>query len=270
MAAFIDQLVDWRKFEKFVGRLFSDDPNVVVEHDVTEAGKSGASRQIDVKLTHKVGDITYVTIIECKRWKDKVDRQRIDVLAATLEDLRASKGVLFTTSGFEEGAEVYARDRGIELFVVRDLRDEEWGLPGRLVSFWWQLYAAEFGHFSFETPQLLAIVDRPPTSVNVEVTIDKETAHDEGLRLHSVVDGESGPNLTSLFLDARMRALDLLAREGKIFEGRRDEDEKYLLMPIRLDLSAFETRQLVRNYGAVRLSAIDFELVIHASQKRQA
>ncbi len=85
--------------------LFSDDPTVLVEHDVTEAGKSGANRQIDVRLTHRIGDITYVTIIECKRWKEEVDRQRIDVLAATLEDLRASKGVLFTTSGFEEGAE---------------------------------------------------------------------------------------------------------------------------------------------------------------------
>ena len=108
---FIEQLVEWRDFEQFVRDLFGADPNLVAEHDFIEVGKSGARRQIDVKLTHRVGGMTYVTVIECKRWKERIDRTRIDILAATIRDLNAAKGVMFTTSGFEEGAELYAATR---------------------------------------------------------------------------------------------------------------------------------------------------------------
>jgi hypothetical protein len=132
---FLDQLVDWRDFEVFVRDLYATHPDLDVEHNVIEAGKSGASRQIDVKFTHRAGGHTYVTLVECKRWKEKVSRDRIDVLASSMKDLNAAKGVMFTTAGYEPGAEAYAEHEGIELFMVRDLTDEEWGRPGRVVWF---------------------------------------------------------------------------------------------------------------------------------------
>src|SRR5689334_4758957 len=106
---FLDQLVDWRDFETFVRDLYAEDTNLTVEHDVTLRGKSGAARQIDVLFRHKAGGHTYLTLVECKRWKEPVSRDRIDVLVAAIKDLNASKGVLFTTSGYEAGAEAYAR-----------------------------------------------------------------------------------------------------------------------------------------------------------------
>lgn len=111
-APFLDQLVDWRRFEDFVREVHDLDPNVVAERDVTEVGRSGAKRQIDVKLTQVLRGETQVTLIECKRWKHKVDRQRVDVLAASVEDLGAAHGVMFTTSGYEPGAEAYAKHKG--------------------------------------------------------------------------------------------------------------------------------------------------------------
>jgi translation initiation factor 2 beta subunit (eIF-2beta)/eIF-5 len=127
----LSNLVDWKAFEMFVKNLYDADGTISVERDVTLIGKSGARRQADVRLTLKTVLHTYVTIVECKRWKDPVSRDRIDVLAATVEDLGASKGVMFTTSGYEEGAKQYAEHKGLDLFLVRDLTDEEWGLPGR-------------------------------------------------------------------------------------------------------------------------------------------
>src|SRR4051812_23376572 len=109
---FIDQLVDWRAFESFVRDLYAEDPDLEVEHDVMLTGRSGARRQIDVKFTHQAGGHTYETLVECKHWKKKVDRQRVDVLAASIEDLGAAKGVMFTTVGYEPGAEDYARQKG--------------------------------------------------------------------------------------------------------------------------------------------------------------
>ena len=99
MNPFIDRLVDWQAFERFVRDLYAVDSDLVVEHNLTEVGKSGARRQIDVKFTHKVRSHTYVTLVECKHWKSNVDRKRIDELAASIEDLNAPKGVMFTTTG---------------------------------------------------------------------------------------------------------------------------------------------------------------------------
>jgi hypothetical protein len=264
---FIDQLVDWRAFEHFVRDMFGEDPDLVVEQDVLAVGKSGAKRQTDVKFTHRVGAMEYVTLVECKKWKEKVSRDRIDVLAASIDDLNAAKGVMFTTSGFEEGAELYAKDRGIELFVVRDLTDEEWGLPGRMVSFWWQTFGAEFARINLRSPTLIPVVEQFPTNVSLDIRASRDQVLDPAMTLYSVVDGEPGPNLITVMLDARNRALDLLAKGQHLFPKLEDA-EKFMLMPIHLDLKSFATRQLMRKYGALRLERLGFDLVVHIKQTR--
>jgi len=50
---FIDELIDWRDFEKFIQKMYQEDPNLIVEHNVTLIGNSGAKYQIDVLITHK-------------------------------------------------------------------------------------------------------------------------------------------------------------------------------------------------------------------------
>jgi hypothetical protein len=172
-APFLDQLVDWRRFEDFVREVHDLDPNVVAKRNVTEVGRSGAKRQIDVKLTQVIGDETQVTLIECKRWKEKVDRQRVDVLVASVEDLDAAHGVMFTTSGYEPGAEAYAKHKGVEIFVVRDLTDEEWGRPGRLVWFDVHYYAGTPQNLDFGPGELLAFGKEPPENMELNLVIGK-------------------------------------------------------------------------------------------------
>jgi restriction endonuclease Mrr len=137
MEQFLAKLIDWRDFEKFVADLYRDSDELRVEHDVTLVGKSGARRQVDV-LVHRRSKLHEDKfIVECKRWKDPVQRSRIDILAASVRDLNANRGAIFTTKGYEEGAVGYAKDQGIDIFVVRDLREDEWGEPGRHVLLYW-------------------------------------------------------------------------------------------------------------------------------------
>lgn len=72
-----------------------------------------------------------------------LSRDRVDILIAAIDDLGAKGGVIFTTKGYEAGAEAFAKSKGIELFVVRDLTDAEWGLPGRSAWFYMHIYAAK-------------------------------------------------------------------------------------------------------------------------------
>ncbi len=266
MDGFIDKLVDWRAFERFVRDMYAEDPDLVVEHDVTEVGKSGARRQIDVKFTHKVRAHTYVTLVECKRWKSKVSRDRVDVLASCIEDLNASKGVIFTTTGFEPGAEAYARSKGIDLFLVRDLTDKEWGLPGRAVWFYMHLYTAKIDNFKPEA-KLLATVPNPPTSLNLQITIGKDQELDEALALHSLGNGRRGPNLMSLIFEARSRTLEWLSKSVGLFSDGANSTKSFTV-PMELDLSQFPYREMIRSYGLLRFDQIALDLVVNVSQSR--
>jgi hypothetical protein len=126
-------ITDWGGFEELIKDLHNVG-DVSVERNVTIIGNSGSSRQIDVLLKHKKGPYEYSTLIECKYWNHKVERQHIDILHSSMTDLNASKGVFFTTLGYQKGAVTYAKSKGIVIFVIRELTDEEWGLPGRVVD----------------------------------------------------------------------------------------------------------------------------------------
>ena len=133
-----DVVSDWGGFEEFVKEIHEGE-DVIVERDVTLTGLSGAPRQIDVYVTHSKGPYKYSTLIECKHWKNKVKRQQVENMYASMEDLGASKGVVFTTSGYQSGAEIYAKAKNIDIYVVRDLTTEEWGKPGRIIEFYIQI-----------------------------------------------------------------------------------------------------------------------------------
>jgi hypothetical protein len=267
-APFLDQLVDWRKFEDFVREIHDLDPNVVAERNVTEVGHSGAKRQIDVKLTQVLDGEPQVTLIECKRWKLKVDRQRVDVLAASVEDLGATRGVMFTTSGYEPGAEAYAKHKGIEIFVVRDLTEEEWGRPGRLVWFYLHYYAGTVQNLDLGPGELLAFVENPPENMQLNLVIGKDHPHDPSLTLHSLVNGTPGPNLASVVIDARGRALELLSRSVEAWDVEAEGETKGFLIPLELDFSDQPHDHLLRPYGALRVRRLKFDLLATVSQSR--
>lgn len=262
----MDKLVDWRDFELFVRDMYAEDGDLIVEHDVTEVGKSGARRQIDVKISQTRGLHTYTTLVECKRWKDPIDRHRIDVLAASISDLNASKGVLFTTTGFEDGAEAYAKHMGIDLFVVRDLRDEEWGHLGRSFCVYLHMYNAAL-EYNLRATLMTAPGLAPPTDLGLVVGFEKDAPEDSAFALRNA-DGSVDGNLRPIIQEARRRAFQLLMPSVGLMDEGAEEAARRFRMQVEVDFAAAEHRVLHRPYGGVFLNQIELGMDVTVSQSR--
>jgi restriction endonuclease len=142
----ITELVqDWGGFERLVAKLH-ETGEVTVERDVVLQGRSGAPRQIDVLIRHKQGLYEHLVVAECKYWNSRVERSDVDVVVATVRDVGASRGAIFSIKGFQSGAVLQAKHEGIELYQVRDLTREEWGLPGRIVDLFLQVIQPSIGN----------------------------------------------------------------------------------------------------------------------------
>ncbi len=126
-----DLIKDWGGFEELVAELHKTG-DVTVERNVVLTGQSGAPRQIDVVLRHKSAFYEHLILVECKYWKRRVRREQVDAFVTAVRDLRAARGVIVSTKGFQQGAVTQARLDGIDLFTIRELSKEEWGLPGRI------------------------------------------------------------------------------------------------------------------------------------------
>lgn len=262
---FLHKLFDWKNFELFVKDLYAAEGNVLVEHNVTETGKSGATRQIDVKLTQKSALHTYVTIIECKFWKKAVERSTVDILAASIEDLNASKGVIFTTKGYQQGAETYAKSKNIDIFVVRDLLDEEWGSPGRNIQLYLNIVGGQMSTAYFPNAQALLIVEEQPDNMNLEIHLSQENMDDKSFILYSCINGDTGINLTKVLSEVHRS----ITNNINAAVGRNNEflDQKLLInSDVTVDFSEFEFRQLRNKYAAINLSEMSIRFVTQISR----
>jgi hypothetical protein len=195
-----------------------------------------------------------------------VSRDRIDVLVASVRDLNASKGVMFTTTGYESGAEAYARDQGIELFLVRDLADEEWGLPGRVVWFYMHTYSAKFVNVRPPRAGRMRIPGQPIPQVNLAIRFGPDETPDPALTLYSA-DGRAGPNLIAVIADARMHVFHMIRAQLGPFADGLPGSIAYLV-PVRLSFTKESHRQLRYPEGVVTIEEFEAELEVSVLQMR--
>jgi hypothetical protein len=262
---FMHKYFDWAAFETFVKELYEGDGDTVVERNVTEVDRYEAKRQTDVKITRRTRFHTFVTLVECKRWKEPVGRDRIDILAASIEALGANKGAIFTTTGFEEGAVAYAKGKGIDLFIVRDLLPQEWGLPGRQVLLYLHTWAGEFRNVSIPNLQAVSLVDDKPATINLGIRLDKEMARDPNMDLFSVKTGMPGPNLVGILADAHRMILDALSQGSGLIDGGKTLT-LHVNSACEIDLRQTDYRQLRLPTAAVRLERIKAGFLASVSQ----
>lgn len=264
-SGYMHKYLDWADFENFVKGLYENDGDTTVERDVTEVDRFGAKRQIDVKITRRSRFHKFVTIVECKRWKNSVSRARIDVLASTIEALGASNGAMFTTHGFEEGAVAYAKGKGIELFLVRDLSAEEWGAPGRHVSMTLHVNAGEFADFGFAATAIALVDEPPPAETAMAMDLSVKGPGQPDFDLFSVKTGERGPNLVDILGDAHGMLLNMIDKSiGKFNEGAKGTVE--LLTTCEVDLTGTEFHQLRLAKIVARIHKIGLKFRAHVDQ----
>lgn len=180
-----DIVKDWGGFEELVKDLHNNG-NISVERDITLIGNSGASRQIDVLLKHTKGLYEYMTLIECKFWSKKVERANIDILYSSMQDLNASKGVFFTTKGYQIGADIFAKSKGIEIFVIRDLTDEEWGLPGKIINLYLQILSKTVLNINTPNTKISYPVGiKQKMEPNLNISFGKKDNHSDNIIISS-------------------------------------------------------------------------------------
>lgn len=264
ISGFMHKYYDWDAFEKFVKDLYECDGDVTVQRDVTELDRYGAKRQTDVKIVRRTRFHKFITLVECKRWKDPVSRDRIDVLAASVEALSANNGAIFTTTGFEEGAKAYAKGKGIDLFVIRDLTPSEWGLPGRHISLYLHVNAAELSDIKI-AGKAISLVDGPSALCDIRIELSPDKAIDPDFDLFSVMTGERGLNLVAVLSDAHRILLEVLGNSVGVFDdgGKATMEIK---AHCELDLTKTEFHQLRLPKVVLRIKKIGFLLRAHIMQ----
>ncbi|MGA0556799.1 restriction endonuclease [Larkinella sp. VNQ87] len=114
------------EFEKLVKDFLSEAgktlPSFEVHHNVKEKAHDG-TYQIDVKATFDIfGGSNIVVLVECKKYNAPVKREKVEILFSRLLSIGAHKGIIFSTSGFQQGAIEFAAKHGIALIRLREGR----------------------------------------------------------------------------------------------------------------------------------------------------
>ncbi|MCG8320225.1 MAG: restriction endonuclease [Cytophagales bacterium] len=98
---------------------------IPVDHECTFKSKSGNSYKIDLSYSFSLFDMSYLTLVECKCWNNYVTREKIMSFNAIINDLRAHKGIIITTKGFQKGAITYAQSQNLGLIKITNDRSFE-------------------------------------------------------------------------------------------------------------------------------------------------
>jgi hypothetical protein len=258
----INELVkDWGGFEKLVAALH-ETGDVTVEHNAHLVGKSGAPRQIDVLLRHKQGLYEHLVVVECKYWNTAVERLHVDALATTVREVGAAKGVIFTTKGFQSGALAQATHDNIELFTVRELTNEEWGLPGKVIDLFLQVNAVSIGD-----PQFLGTFSFSgfePRNPRLDITIGKPESDS---RTPMFKDGDPEKTLEEY--------LSRIAREsaGKFYPSqpivfRNGGYEGKLLLRGKVNVAPKSPIRINVHGGVIMVPRIEFDVGLLINQSR--
>ncbi len=92
---------------------------VKVRQQHAYTSQTGNTYKIDVSFLVNILGVDYLTLVECKYWNKRVDREKVGYFKAIIDDLKAQKGIIVTTKGFQKGAIEYARSQNIALILLR-------------------------------------------------------------------------------------------------------------------------------------------------------
>jgi hypothetical protein len=111
----------WNNYQEDVASFFRSlgfeaSTNMIVE------GARG-KHAIDVYVTMAAGGLQTVWVVECKRWKRAVPKERVLVLDGVIKDLGADRGILVAEAGYQAGAIRAAEHTNITLTSLTDLND---------------------------------------------------------------------------------------------------------------------------------------------------
>jgi restriction system protein len=90
-------------------------------HNVIISASDG-EYQIDILAEFEFLGANFKVLVECKKHKNPIKREVVQVLHSKLQSTGAHKGMIFSTSPFQSGANRYAEKHGIALIRMIDGR----------------------------------------------------------------------------------------------------------------------------------------------------
>ena len=123
--------LDWKTYEsitKYIYETLGEKSGVKIKgygNTCKVIGKSGVSHQIDVLTLHSDGIHNYETAIECKYWKEKINKDIVMKVSEIIEDANINKGVIVSKNGFTQDGIDYAKYRNIGLVELREIHSED-------------------------------------------------------------------------------------------------------------------------------------------------
>lgn len=126
---------DFREYENGIADILSSvvGERAAVRRNVQlPANTGGRSRQIDVLVEGSLFGLTEARmIVDCKRWKKRIDVADVDAFLGMVEDVKADAGMLVSSSGASTGAIDRARAvRGVRLKAVSLTELRSWRPQG--------------------------------------------------------------------------------------------------------------------------------------------
>lgn len=89
--------------------------------------------QIDVYWKFDIANVTYQAAVQAKDWASRVTKEKVLAFKAVLDDLPGQpRGIMITKVGYQSGAELFAREHGIELYLFHEVSDEAHDLVSKI------------------------------------------------------------------------------------------------------------------------------------------
>jgi hypothetical protein len=109
----------WQKFERIVAAI-----HVAEEKGATVTWNEDIEgRQFDVVIRFRFQFYDYLVLIECKDWTRPIKVEKVDAFVTKSKAAKANKAIMVSASGFQDGARRVARENGIELYKLSELRE---------------------------------------------------------------------------------------------------------------------------------------------------
>ncbi len=147
----------WKRFEKITAgiHMLIHRGAVVKFNDSIKGKRTGRDRQVDVSIRTNQGFYDYLTVIECKDKKRRVEMEEVEAFNTKRLDLDAQLGIMVSPVGFQEGAKAAAASGdSIRLFTLTEVKSD-WVkiLKADVLSLPFPSNI-EFDHPSFDIPNL--------------------------------------------------------------------------------------------------------------------
>lgn len=109
-----------QQVKSWLDRSRDDLKSFTITHREYLQGRSG-EYEIDAVARFEIfGGAEIVVLVECKRYRSPIKRDIVMLLNQKLQEIGAHKGMIFSTSGFQSGAIIFATEHGIATVTVQD------------------------------------------------------------------------------------------------------------------------------------------------------